>query len=137
MPWTIYKLHLRGFPSHKGYVGVTDNWPRRRGEYESSITDTTKVRLIHRMLKRHGILAFEFLILEEGIETESHAYRKEKQYIKLHRTLAKYGGWNVAEGGKDAPDWVKRRKAQAAKAKLAGTYAWIEYSALMAQKQKP
>jgi hypothetical protein len=89
------------------------------------------------MLKRHGILAFEFLILEENIMTEAEAYHAEKRLIKLHRTLARYGGWNVAEGGKDAPAWVKARKAQAARQRLAGEFAWIEYSQLMQQKRKP
>ena len=133
--WTIYKLHLRGFPSHKGYVGVTDNWPRRMNEYRTSITNPDKTRLIHRMLKRHGLEAFDFLILET-VETEAQAYRAEKKHIKLHRTHTKHAGWNVAEGGKDAPAWVKARKAKDAKTRIAGEFAWNEYSSLKVNNPK-
>jgi len=133
--WTIYKLHLRGFPSHKGYIGVTDNLERRWNEYRSSITDPSKVRLIHRMLKRHGLEAFDFLVLAT-YQTEGEAYRAEKRYIRAHHTHTKHAGWNVAEGGKDAPNWVKAKRELDRKTKAAGEFAWAEYSSLKVNNPK-
>jgi len=133
--WTIYKLHLRGFPSHKGYVGVTDNLDRRWNEYRTSITNPDKVRLIHRMLKRHGIQAFDFLVLEV-VPTEAQAYRAEKAHIKAHKTHSRHGGWNVAEGGKDAPIWLKAKRERDTKTRIAGEFAWAEYSQLKINNPK-
>ena len=87
------------------------------------------------MLKKHGLEAFDFLILAT-YETEAEAYRAEKRHIKLHRTHTRHAGWNVAEGGKGAPAWVETRKAKAVKTKAAGEFAWAEYSQLKLNNPK-
>ena len=87
------------------------------------------------MLKKHGLDAFDFLILAT-YQTEGEAYRAEKRYIKLHRTHTRHAGWNVAEGGKDAPAWIKAKRVKEAKTRIAGEFAWAEYSSLKVNNPK-
>lgn len=133
MPWTIYKLHLRGRPRHKGYVGVTNNFDRRMQEYSDSTLEPAKRRYIHQMLKKHGLAAFDVFVLEV-VGTEEEGYRAEKRHIRAEGTHVSHGGWNVTRGGREVPEWVKKRAETERRERAWGQICFDEYSRLKVER---
>lgn len=94
----------------KVYVGKTNNFQKRKGEHLHSKSD----HLFARALRKYGESAFEWRILEDGIETLDEANNRERHWISKYNSYFRNigsNGYNMTLGGDGGSMWNTKKIA--------------------------
>lgn len=82
----------------KRYIGKTVN-PKVRWYMHQRDARQGKGHVIHRALRKYGVMNFEFQVISSHLSEEA-AYQAEQETIALLKTTTKEGGYNLNEGGR-------------------------------------
>lgn len=118
----VYKVtHL---PSGKAYVGLTNDFERRKYEHLKAARLGSQSHF-HRALRKHGADQFDWRVMSRcsSLELASH----EEQLLVKHFATYGDGGFNMTTGGESR--WSKVTKEET-KEKLAALYRGKTYEEL-------
>lgn len=95
----IYRIYNKA--NGKSYIGQTKNLKKRWYSHVWSSKSHDRHSLISRAIHKYGIENFDFLILEEGLETQEEIDLLEVYYIAYFDTNSSRGGsgYNLTDGG--------------------------------------
>lgn len=114
-PLCIYRIrHIETGRSYIGWTGnIEQRWKRHR-----HLSGSKSRNAIHCALRKYGIDAFSFEVIEqfEGVEADARA--REINWIAVEGTLSP-GGYNMTVGGDGADDLGRLSAIATAKAKAA------------------
>lgn len=108
----------------KRYIGVTNNTTKRwygKGKHYDGCP------YFWSAIQKYGWDNFEHNVLVYDLSREE-ASRLEKHFIKRFRTLAKEFGYNLAEGGTNAPTMLGKKHSEETKRKISESHRGIKLS---------
>ena len=97
----MYVYKITNKINNKSYIGITNDIIRRFSYHKRERNlETAKEysKPLYAAIRKHGIVNFEFSILEEGLSLED-ANRLEIHYIIEYSSLTHQNGYNIREGG--------------------------------------
>ena len=94
-----YIVYMHVFPNTKRYIGITSQSCKQRW---GSNGNKYKGQLVYNAIKKYGWDNIEHLILHDNL-TEEEAKAKEIELIAKYNTTNDQYGYNIHEGGGDAP----------------------------------
>jgi group I intron endonuclease len=103
----VYKL--TNTVNGKVYVGKTSNLEQRWKDHRRG----KSCGAIAKALRKHGADAFDFSILEAGIESEAELARLEIEWIAKLQSHGSLGGYNMTLGGEGSrltPEMIEARR---------------------------
>lgn len=98
----------------KRYIGITNNTSKRwygNGKHYDGCPR------FFNAIKKYGWDSFTHEIIESGLTLEE-ASQRERYYIAKYRTTEKTNGYNVTEGGQNAPTMLGKHHSEETKQKM-------------------
>lgn len=118
---TTYSIYLiTNTLDGKVYVGYTSD-PVKRWLRHQQIASrpTERKQRLHIAMTKHGIEAFTFNVVEEGIMTLSHALERERHWIERRCSYVDHDkGYNMTPGGEGGPTFLGRNHSPKTRARM-------------------
>lgn len=113
----LFIYRIRHLESGRSYIGWTTS-PEKRWKRHRSLSRSGAKNAIHCALRKHGVDAFVFEIVEEFTGIEADARGREIQWIASEGTLSP-DGYNMTAGGDGAEDLGRLSAVATARLKAA------------------
>lgn len=118
---TTYSIYLiTNTLDGKVYVGYTSD-PVKRWLRHQQIAGrpTERKQRLHIAMAKHGIEAFTFNVVEEGITTLDYALERERHWIERRGSYVDHDkGYNMTPGGEGGPTFLGRNHSPETKARM-------------------
>jgi group I intron endonuclease len=99
----IYKITNN--VNSKVYIGVTENFTKRKREHISAAKTSHKV--LYRAMRKYGIDAFSFEIIEETSDRKRECF-----FISEYKSTDMNFGYNLTNGGEGTPGFIPTDEAR-------------------------
>lgn len=110
--YTIYKI--KNNITGKSYVGYTNQTPpEMRFKEHIKLTKRGSDSLLHRSMRKYGVLNFSFEVLEQGDDEKYGLKVREQFHINEQKTYYLDGdGYNMTKGGEGNLGWVPSQETR-------------------------